>query len=692
MDRGRAVPGLTGDPMRVKLAFCLFRYFPYSGLARDFLRVLQECRSRGHELHVYVSEWQGERPDGVTVNELNVLPLANHTQNTSFYNQFKRKISTQHFDAIIGFNKMPGLDMYYGADYCYIARAVSRYGFLYRLTPRFYNFCSFERAVFDVRSPTTILSLSEREKGVYQQHYGTPDHRFQMLPPTLDINRKLDNEPETIRSKKRRELLIGEHECLLLFIGSGFKTKGLDRAIRAMASLPGALLRNTRLLVVGQDNDTGFLRLVARSGLAERVRFIGGRDDIMEIMSAGDLLIHPAYNENTGTVLIEAIAAGLPVLATDVCGFAPHITYADAGIVLKSPFVQKELDEKLKYALTAGDRFKWHQNGIEYGKNPGLYRMPETVGDLIEQRISEKRHEADQGQIIAADDVHFYIRRDLEGAFSGETSFDQIMQVAGQEVRKAPGRKTIRFKTNNKAYYLKTHTGVGWQEILKNIVYFRAPVLGAMNEWHGIHHLNRLGINTLTAAGYGSLGGNPATRRSFILTDEIADTISLETLCHDWMKNPPRRPDEIRFKHWLIQRMGQIARDMHNSGANHRDFYLCHFLLKRGYTGGRMDTEKSELYIIDLHRMQIRKRTPSRWAVKDIAGLYFSSRDAGLTSRDLFRFMQVYRSGSLREVLTSDVVFWYRVRHRGDSMYKSEKRRTQGRKEKLQPAPDLISR
>ena len=112
----------------MKLAFCLFKYFPYSGLSRDLMRVLQECHRRGHELHVYVSEWQGERPEGVNINVLSVLPLANHTQNASFYNQFKRKTALEDFDAVIGYNKMPGLDIYYGADYCYIARAVPRYG------------------------------------------------------------------------------------------------------------------------------------------------------------------------------------------------------------------------------------------------------------------------------------------------------------------------------------------------------------------------------------------------------------------------------------------------------------------------------------------------------------------------------------------------------------------------------------
>ena len=172
----------------MKLAFCLFKYFPWSGLARDFLRIALECHRRGHDLHVYAQEWQGERPTGIPINVLKVSALANHTRNRSFYQQFREITANQHFDLIVGFNKVPGLDMYYCADICYVSRA-KRHGRLFQLiSPRFRHFQLFERAVFDVGSTTTILSLSEREKGVYQEYYGTPENRFQARHHRISIS------------------------------------------------------------------------------------------------------------------------------------------------------------------------------------------------------------------------------------------------------------------------------------------------------------------------------------------------------------------------------------------------------------------------------------------------------------------------------------------------------------------------
>ena len=106
-----------------------------------------------------------------------------------------------------------------------------------------------------------------------------------------------------------------------------------------------------------------------------------------------------------------------------------------------------------------------------------------------------------------------------------------------------------------------------------------------------------------------------------------------------------------------------MSRSMHEAGLNHRDFYLCHFL---------MDKEvKSQpvLHLIDLHRAQIRNTVPSRWLEKDLGGLLFSAFEKNLTRRDLLRFIKVYRKGRLRESLKAEAAFWQRVVARAKKLY-----------------------
>src|SRR6185436_13229167 len=77
--------------------------------------------------------------------------------------------------------------------------------------------------------------------------------------------------------------------------------------------------------------------------LGPRVRFVGGRADVLACYRAADLFVHPAREENTGTVLLEAMSQGVAVVCSAECGFAPLVAEARAGHVLGSPFDSAEL-------------------------------------------------------------------------------------------------------------------------------------------------------------------------------------------------------------------------------------------------------------------------------------------------------------------------------------------------------------
>ncbi|MDH3638611.1 MAG: lipopolysaccharide core heptose(I) kinase RfaP, partial [Gammaproteobacteria bacterium] len=621
--------------------------------------------------------WEGQKPQDVRVELVPAAGISNHSRANSFHRHLQQILCKQHFDAVVGFNKMPGLDVYYAADDCYVARAKRFRNPIYRWTPRYRCLAAFEKSVFDHDTNTQILLITERERAEFQEYYAIPDHRFHVLPPTLDYARRIPQRVPELRDVLRRELRLAEHDRMVLLVGSGFRTKGLDRAIRALVALPATLRDRTHLFVVGQGKQGPFARLALRHRVADHVHFLGGRQDVPQLLNAGDVLIHPAYNEAAGTILLEAITAGLPVLTTDVCGYSPHVQAAEAGVVLSSPFRQDALNHELKRMLTSDEQKTWSRNGLAYGTDPSLYAMPEAATNIIEQHVNHPPRAQDRAGYSSREGTVVYLRDDLRKVLNGHCRFEDVMTIQGQVFRKAPGRHTLRFSTNGHRYFLKAHTGVGWREILKNLSYFRRPVLGADNEWHGIHRLQRLGVNTMRVAGYGTTGNNPARRRSFIITDELRTTMSLEEFCVRWQQRRVNGPVEVRFKRWLIRNLAEIARTIHANGANHRDFYLCHFLIDANNLPTDPEVEACNVYLIDLHRMQLRRKTPVRWLVKDIAGLYYSSMDINLTSRDLFRFMKVYRRKPLREILKTEKRFWGRVISRAHNLYVAEQRKAE---------------
>ncbi len=242
-----------------------------------------------------------------------------------------------------------------------------------------------------------------------------------------------------------------------------------------------------------------------------------------------------------------------------------------------------------------------------------------------------------------------------------EKSLGEFCALNGVVFKRIQNRRTFRIERDGQGFFIKCHHGVGWWEIIKNLLQLRPPILGAGNEWRAIHRLQQLGVETMTPVAHGEQGWNPAAIDSLLITEELTGCISLESYCQEWRQNPSRP----KHKWTLIRRLAQMACTLHENGVNHRDFYLCHFLIASPWDG----TEESlHLHLIDLHRAQVRRNTPRRWVVKDIGSLWFSAMQIGLTRRDLLRFIRVYRGLPLRQALFDAAAFWDEVEVRAKAL------------------------
>lgn len=259
-----------------------------------------------------------------------------------------------------------------------------------------------------------------------------------------------------------------------------------------------------------------------------------------------------------------------------------------------------------------------------------------------------------------------YIGREDFNAFcAGYPPLEFVKGIQGQVYRNKEGRKTIRFEIAGKGYFIKIHSGIGWREIFKNLLQLKLPVLGASNEWESIKKLEALQIDTLTPVAFGKSGLNPARQFSFIVTEELQDTISLANYLEAWQDHPP----EFLVKRRLIKKIAAIAKAIHRDGLSHKDFYLCHFLLQENETPGN---QFDPIYLVDLHRMQRRKINAKRWIIKDIGGLYFSAMKLPFTRNDYFYFVQQYTGISVRESFSQNKDFWRKVEKKARRLYRRD--------------------
>lgn len=261
-----------------------------------------------------------------------------------------------------------------------------------------------------------------------------------------------------------------------------------------------------------------------------------------------------------------------------------------------------------------------------------------------------------------------YIHPDHSTLFSQFHTVDDFLKIDIDIVRDFKNRKTGRFEMGGKGFYIKKHFDCGPAAVLDELFHLRKPHIGAEHERIVLDKLHTIGIETMQVAAFGQEGKTLASQRSFLVTEELTHVKSLEALCGQWPTTPP----PAALKKSLIGLVARILKTLHNNGLNHRDCYLCHFLLDTTGKADDYQQRKQKLFLIDLHRAQQRSRVPLRWRVKDIGGLYFSAMDIGLTQSDLFHFMCLYTDKPLRQTLREDKRFWEAVQQRALKTYRKE--------------------
>ena len=370
----------------MRLAFCLFKYFPYGGMQADFLQTAKACAARGHVVGVYTLSWQGEIPNGLNVEVIDVKSCTNHGRYRAFAKAVQQRLQHDPVDAVVGFNKIPGLDFYFAADPCFVERARRTRSWLVRcLSGRHRLLAAYERSVFGKDSRAKIFYLSAKEKQKFLDVYATPEDRFMHLPPGIEREKLHLADGDLVRADKRRELGLSDDTAAILFVGSGFAIKGLDRAILSVANLPEFMREKTILLVAGDDSNNRYRHLVDQYGLQQQVQFLGGRADVPELLIAADCLLHPARNETGGKVLLEAAASGLPVVTTAACGFSPYIVDSRMGYVLAEPFVQESLNQLLQTCLNNLEREQWRQRALDLVAKTDIFGLAGNFADHLEE-------------------------------------------------------------------------------------------------------------------------------------------------------------------------------------------------------------------------------------------------------------------------------------------------------------------
>jgi UDP-glucose:(heptosyl)LPS alpha-1,3-glucosyltransferase len=341
---------MTGEALSV--AFVVHRYVSHGGAERFLERAIASLQMRGVSVSIIAREWKPMA--GVTVIPCDVFHLGRLWRDWAFHRKVCRTVREHSFDLVQVHERIACADVFRaggGVHREYLAQLerasspVQRA--LTRLDPYHLFTLADERKLYRSGRLRMVICNSEMVRDEIRRHYGVSDQRLSVIRNGVNIEEfhpRLREEREAVRDK----LGIPRQAFVFLFVGSGFKRKGLAQALAAIARLREPVW----LVVVGRDRrERHYRQLALELGIADRVRFLGPQQRVAQYYGAADAFVLPSLYDPAANAVLEALAAGLPVITSTKCGTAELI---EPGV---NGFVCDALDlaslERSMQALTA---------------------------------------------------------------------------------------------------------------------------------------------------------------------------------------------------------------------------------------------------------------------------------------------------------------------------------------------------
>lgn len=255
----------------------------------------------------------------------------------------------------------------------------------------------------------------------------------------------------------------------------------------------------------------------------------------------------------------------------------------------------------------------------------------------------------------------FFVRRDFVGCFGrlGLKNIDDIFSFSGGENltkdNLAAFRQRVMFDTSNPSavLFLKRYQNVPKLKQKENWLVHRKRISTMGCDLEPAENLRKLGINTPRIIAFGERWGGLFEERSFIITEKIQDSVSLEE----------KMPDDFyRNRKIFVENFAGFVRRFHDTGYRHRDLYLCHIFCNL----------RGEFTLIDLNRVFKPLVFSERFRTKDLAQLYYSAPGKIFTKADRLRFFLAYLQK--KELSKKDKIVIKKIKSKANRMARHDER------------------
>lgn len=226
--------------------------------------------------------------------------------------------------------------------------------FAVKVLPRYRVQKRIEARQYARREKRIFIALSQMVRRDMRGFHNVPDEHLRVIYNGVDVERFRPENRQQWREPVRKRFGLSE-DVVLLIVAHNFRLKGLETVVRAV----GRLVREgraVRLLVVGKGRAGHYQRMAHQSGCAQRVHFVGETDDASAFYAAADAYVQPTFYDPCSLVVLEALAAGLPVVTSRYNGAGELIREGREGSIVQDPGDADELAARLRPLLDGATR------------------------------------------------------------------------------------------------------------------------------------------------------------------------------------------------------------------------------------------------------------------------------------------------------------------------------------------------
>ncbi|UCD30013.1 MAG: glycosyltransferase family 4 protein [Planctomycetota bacterium] len=209
---------------------------------------------------------------------------------------------------------------------------------------KYHVVAGLEKRLLNRRPSPWVIAVSQYVVDQLQRHYNFDSSRVRQIFNGVDSDLTPPDQRNTHRVQIRRQFALADDDLFVLCVAHNFRLKGVSKLIEALARLrargeskSAPDTRRIYAVIVGRDNPTFYMHLADRLGVADRILFSGQTQRINAFYHAADLLAHPTFYDPCSRVVLEAMAAGLPIITTRFNGAAERINNGREGYVIDSP-------------------------------------------------------------------------------------------------------------------------------------------------------------------------------------------------------------------------------------------------------------------------------------------------------------------------------------------------------------------